>query len=124
LAHHHAQCTCGKTFLTAEELSYHQTTQKTLDEIERIGGPHFRRFIHELATDQHTAGFDTFAKSDDLDYSPENATRIAQNALKYVIDHYDEHQQQLQRIQTKKEEQGLAQRVRQKLPLASYLTSG
>jgi len=124
LAHHHAQCTCGKTFPTAEELSYHQTTQQTLNEIERIGGSKFRQVIQKLAADQYSATLHTFAEADDLNYSPENATQIAQNALKYVIDHYDEHQEEIQRIQTREEDQGLVRQLRQKLPVASFLNTG
>jgi len=88
---HSFKCECGDTFKTGKELTEHVTVNKTLSEIERIGGERFHTVAKEWEKDAHSGDLQDFAENHDLELKPQNATQIAKKQINHMVRHYDEY---------------------------------
>lgn len=84
-------CDCGKTFEDLDGLDQHLTVKQVLEEVKRIGGEKFRKVCESWENDGHSGGFSEFCESHGIELTPENATRVAKEAIKAVVERHDEY---------------------------------
>jgi len=88
---HGINCECGETFSQPEKLKEHIAVQQVLEEVKRISGERFHQIAQRWEDDAHSGDLHEFIANHDLELIPENATRIAKEKIKHIVNHFDEY---------------------------------
>lgn len=90
MATHGINCDCGKKFDTIDQLNEHLTVKETLEEITRIGGLKYRKVTAKFERDPAQKDLKELCEGHGIDFTPENATEIAQQEIITLVERHDE----------------------------------